>query len=238
MGEGDLQKTEKVLAIDGPSGSGKSTVAKMVAQQLGFIYVDTGAMFRALGLTAFLSGVDITNPLSVGNWIQNIHFTYPGNTDELVVVNGENLTQKIREHHVSSLASQISRLPVVRNYLLHFQRQLVKDFFCTMEGRDIGTVVFPYAFCKIFLTASPEVRAQRRFDELKSKNPQMKFDFQQILRDVVDRDSADSLRDLAPLKPAHDAFVLDSSPLQIDDVVKVICDRAAIHASHHQLTIS
>jgi cytidylate kinase len=201
---------EKVVAIDGPSGSGKSTLAKALSQRLDFLYVDTGAMFRALAVKASdqLDSHQQQDPSSVASWLPTLSLDYRGKDGELIFINQENLTTRIRDHHISNLASQLSKMPCVRTYLQEAQRDLVKDRYCIMEGRDIGTVIFPHSFCKIFLTASLDVRAKRRFAELTLKNPQLTLE--QVQKDMLDRDERDSQREMAPLKKASDAIEVDS----------------------------
>jgi cytidylate kinase len=214
---------QKVIAIDGPSGSGKSTIAKGLAEKLNLLYVDTGAMYRALALCAHARGLDLTNVDEMQDFISGVNLIYGGDKNSLVSIDGENLTHKIREHQVSELASRISKHPTVRNYLLEIQRKLAEDRVIVMEGRDIGTVVFPSSFCKIFLTASPEVRAKRRYEELKGKGEE-DISLQKILQDVIDRDHRDQTRDLAPLKPAEDSITLDTSDMNLDQVLEALKD--------------
>ncbi len=214
---------QKVIAIDGPSGSGKSTIAKGLAEKLNLLYVDTGAMYRALALSGHARGLDLTNADEVQDFISQVNLIYGGEKNTLVSIGGEDLTHKIREHHVSELASRISKHPSVRNYLLEIQRKLAEDRVIVMEGRDIGTVVFPQAFCKIFLTAGPEIRAKRRFDELIDLGEE-DISLQKILQDVIDRDHRDQTRDLAPLKPAEDSITLDTSDMNLDQVLDALKD--------------
>jgi len=218
-----MSEYQKVVAIDGPSGSGKSTVAKKLAQKWGYLYVDTGAMFRALGFYCYQQKIAFEDGPKLKHFLDQLDFTYGKSVDVLVEINGINLTDKIRAHEVSNLASKISKLPVVRHYLLEFQRSLAQDHFCVMEGRDIGTVVFPQAFCKIFLHASAQVRAKRRLNQLMEKG-EKGFTFETILEDIKERDQRDSSRDLAPLAQAHDAISLDSEHLSIDQVIHQISD--------------
>jgi cytidylate kinase len=205
---------EKVIAIDGPAGSGKSTLAKSLAKSLGFIYVDTGAMFRALGLCAQKRNIPIENDLALGKFLEQLNFNYEKNQ---ILIDGEDFSKEIRDHFVSHLASEISKKPMVREFLLKIQRDLSKDQIIVMEGRDIGTVVFPGAFCKIFLTALPEIRAQRRFKDLEEQIP-----FQKVLRDVKERDERDRKREIAPLKPAPDAILLDTGNLNLEESLSAL----------------
>ena len=210
-----------VIAIDGPCGSGKSTVARQVAEALSVLYVDTGAMFRSLGYMMNSQGIAFEEGKALSDFLSQVNFVYGESDKVLVRVNGEDLTQKIREHHVSDLASSVSKLPSIRAYLLKFQRDLAQKKVCVMEGRDIGTVVFPDAFCKIFVTASVEIRAKRRLDQLKSQG-QTDIDFETVLRDVESRDERDMNRPIAPLKQAEDAVFLDTSSLNQLQVIEEI----------------
>jgi cytidylate kinase len=207
-----------VIAIDGPSGSGKSTVAKSLARELGILYIDTGAMFRALGYVADERSINLEDEQSVSSFLNDIKVDYQSEAGSLIKVDGIDLTEKIREHHVSKLASIISQIPSVRTFLLDFQRDLANSKVCVMEGRDIGTVVFPNAFCKFFVTASIEVRAQRRFDQLVEKG-QKDVDLDQLKKDVKKRDDKDMGREVAPLKKADDAELVDTSEMGLDSVI-------------------
>lgn len=218
-------KKDQVIALDGPSGSGKSTVAKMVAEQLNLIYIDTGAMFRAVAFALQHTGIDFTKPkLSVEdeslilNFFQVHRFQFAPQPGVLVQLDNLNLTDVIREHHVSKLASQISKFKVIRDFLANWQRSIVEDRPAILDGRDIGTVIFPNAILKVFLTASAEERAQRRFEELKDRG-QIDYDLTSILTDIQDRDHQDMTREIAPLKKADDGLELDSSGKTIPEIV-------------------
>jgi cytidylate kinase len=215
----------RVIALDGPSGSGKSTIAKEVAKKLSIVYIDTGAMFRAIGLSAHNAGISFEEGEALTTFIKNLDLKYGVSNEILIVANGEDLTSKIRDHHVSELASTISKLPTVRTFLLDFQRSLGNEKTCVMEGRDIGTVVFPNSFCKIFMTASNEVRAERRLKQLREQGDN-EIQLDQIIEDIQTRDERDSNRDVAPLKQASDAILLDTSSLTFDQVLDSICDTA------------
>ncbi|WP_127717674.1 (d)CMP kinase [Halobacteriovorax sp. HLS] len=209
----------KVIAIDGPSGSGKSTIAKELAQSLGVLYIDTGAMFRSLAYMCEQRSIAMTSGPSMENFLKTIKLEYGKSSECLICVDGENLTTKIREHSVSKLASIISQIPEVRSYLLNFQRELASKVVCVMEGRDIGTVVFPDAFCKFFVTASVEVRSQRRLDQLiEGGDNEMSLD--QVMADVKKRDASDMNREVAPLKKASDAILVDTSEMNQAEVLK------------------
>ncbi len=219
-----------VIAIDGPSGSGKSTIAKTLAERLGTLYIDTGAMFRALAYSADQSGVNIKEESSVNEFLNKIKLEYQTSDGALIKVDGIDLSEKIREHHVSKLASMISGIPCVRSYLLDFQRTLAKDHTCVMEGRDIGTVVFPNAFIKFFVTASIEVRAKRRLDQL-NENGENSVELEQVIKDVKKRDEKDTSREVAPLKMADDATLVDTSNMDIEDVLSKLANDVNERAS-------
>lgn len=227
---------QKVIAIDGPSGSGKSTMAKNLASKLKLLYIDTGAMFRALGYYAHERNISLVNEGDLEAFLGSLNIEYGSDPDKLVVIDGVNLTKKIREHHVSGLASQISQIPSVREFLLKFQRSLVNEHICVMEGRDIGTVVFPEAFCKIFITATPEVRAKRRFSELQESG-ENNVTYQKVLEDVIERDRLDTNREIAPLKVAEGAFVVDTSDLGPDQVLEKLCQISFKSAEENDLKL-
>lgn len=229
--QNEQPKYAQVIAIDGPSGSGKSTIAKDLARTLNVLYIDTGAMFRALGFYANQSNIDLKNLSEVEDFLKNIKMEYGKSSDELISINGINLTQQIREHHVSKLASVISQLTPVRKYLLEFQRSLAQDKICVMEGRDIGTVVFPNSFCKFFITASVEIRAKRRFIQLQEAGD-TNISFDQVVEDVKKRDETDTNREVAPLKKAEDSMLLDTSALALDEILHILSNEVKFRASH------
>ena len=202
------------VAIDGPAGAGKSTVAKSVAALKNFIYVDTGAMYRAMALYFLRQGIDKTDENAINAVIDKVEITirYEDGAQQ-VILNGENVSGLIRTEEVGNMASATSVYKKVREKLVELQKDLAKKADVIMDGRDIGTVVFPDAELKIFVTASAEVRAQRRFDELQAKG--MPADFEDILRNVKERDYIDSHRDVAPLRQAEDAVVLDNSEMTV-----------------------
>ena len=214
----------QVIAIDGPSGSGKSTIARLVAQKVSAIYVDTGAMFRALGYFCHQELGSLSATDQVINILDRVKIEYPGGDQRLILINGEDLTQTIRQHHVSALASEISLIPAVREFLLTFQHTLVDDHLCVMEGRDIGTVVLPHSLCKIFLTASAEVRAQRRYNQLEAKGELKGVNLKQVLQDMEERDHRDSHRVEAPLRRAEDAKLIDSENMSIEQVSDMVVE--------------
>jgi CMP/dCMP kinase len=224
-------KKDQVIALDGPSGSGKSTVAKLVAQKLNLIYIDTGAMFRAVAYALQHTGIDFTKPKlspeeenNIENFFHHHRFQFAPEPGVLVQLDNLNLTDVIREHHVSRLASQISKHKVIRDFLAAWQRSIVKDRPAILDGRDIGTVIFPNSVLKIFLTASSEERAARRLEELKERG-QAEHDYATILKDIKDRDHEDMTREIAPLKKATDGLELDSTGKTIDEMVAFIIEK-------------
>lgn len=221
-------KKDQVIALDGPSGSGKSTVAKMIAHQLGLIYIDTGAMFRAVAYALQHTGIDFTKTQLdqhdedlINKFFHDHRFQFAPEPGVLILLDNLNLTDVIREHHVSRLASQVSKHRVIRDFLKNWQRDIVKDRPAILDGRDIGTVIFPHALLKVFLTASPEERATRRFEELKERG-QTEVDYDTILKDIKERDFEDMNRTIAPLKKAEDGVELDSTGKTIPQIVQEI----------------
>lgn len=209
------------IALDGPSGSGKSTVAKIIAKTLDILYLDTGAMFRACALEAILQNADCLDEEAVKKFIDKIDLEIRyENGSQKTILRGEDVSQKIRLNEVSMMASNISSLPCVRAKMLEMQREVAKNNDCILDGRDIGTVVLPNANFKFFITASAEVRAKRRYDELVSRGQTVDFD--EILKEINQRDYNDSHRKIAPLKQAEDAILIDTSNLTVDEVVAKI----------------
>ena len=208
------------IAIDGPAGAGKSTMARAVAKDLGFVYVDTGAIYRTVGYYIQMCGIGPRDADGVTRLIDevNIEIQYPEDGLQHMILNGKDVTGEIRTPEMSDYASKLSTLQVVRDFLLDVQRDLAKKHNVVMDGRDIGTVVLPRADVKIFLTASAEVRAQRRLLEFQAKGDQ-KSTFASVLQDIKQRDERDSNREIAPLKRAADAYLLDTSDLSIDQAV-------------------
>ena len=206
------------IAIDGPAGAGKSTIAKKLAADLGYVYVDTGAMYRAMAYYFLQNGIDAKDEKAIADACPKVDVTiqYVDGAQQ-VILNGENVNGVIRKEEVGNMASATSVYPVVRTKLVDLQRQLAARENVIMDGRDIGTVVLPNANVKIFLTASSKVRAQRRFDELTAKGVACNID--EIEKDIIDRDYRDMHRETSPLKQADDAVLLDSSNLDIDGVV-------------------
>ena len=211
------------VAIDGPAGAGKSTIAKAVAKKKDLIYVDTGAMYRAVALYIVRTGIDANDTEAVAKECVNADITiaYEDGT-QVVYLNGENVNAFLRTEEVGNMASKTSAIPAVRAHLLNLQKNLAANNDCIMDGRDIGTVVLPKAQLKVFLTASSEVRAKRRFDELAAKGETPDFD--KIKADIEQRDYQDSHRDIAPLKQAEDAVLVDSSDMGIEEVIARICE--------------
>ena len=209
------------IAIDGPAGAGKSTIAKQLAKDLGVVYVDTGAMYRAMAYYFITNGIgekDIVKIIDACKHV-DVTITYE-NGAQNVWLNGENVSGKIRTEEVGNMASATSVYPVVRNKLVELQQQLAKTTDVIMDGRDIGTVVLPHADVKIYMTASSAIRAKRRFDELTAKG--MECNLEEIEKDIIDRDYRDMNRETSPLKKADDAVELDTSNLDIDGVVAAI----------------
>ena len=206
------------IAIDGPAGAGKSTIAKKLAADLGYVYVDTGAMYRAMAYYFLQNGIDAKDENAIADACSNVDVTIQYvNGEQQVILNGENVNGVIRKEEVGNMASATSVYPVVRTKLVELQRQLASKENVIMDGRDIGTVVLPNANVKIYLTASSAVRAKRRFDELTAKG--VECDIDAIEKDIIDRDYRDMHRETSPLRQAEDAVLLDSSDLDIDGVV-------------------
>ena len=209
------------IAIDGPSGTGKSTTAKILAKDLSFIYIDTGAMYRAVGLYCFKNNIDIDNEKEVVKILDNIDiniFYKDGNQE--IELNGEIVSKEIRENHISHCASVVSQYKDVREKLVSLQQNLAKKNSVIMDGRDIGTVVLPDADLKIYLIASNEVRAERRYEELIEKGQTVEYE--KILEELKERDYRDSHRENSPLRRADDAIELDNSNMTIEEVVDKI----------------
>ena len=206
------------IAIDGPAGAGKSTIAKKLAADLGYVYVDTGAMYRAMAYYFLQNNIAADDEAAISAACPDVNVTieYKDGAQQ-VILNGENVNGVIRNEEVGNMASATSVYPIVRTKLVELQRQLAAKQSVIMDGRDIGTVVLPDANVKIYLTASSKVRAKRRYDELTAKGE--KCDLDAIEQDIIDRDYRDMHRETSPLKQADDAVLLDSSDLDIDGVV-------------------
>lgn len=210
------------IALDGPAGAGKSSIAKRAAKALDYIYVDTGALYRTIGLAATRKGVEPKPSTQVEKLLSEItvDLTFNDKGEQIVLLDGEDVSGLIRTPEASMMASKISAVPSVRAYLLDLQRNMAKSHNVIMDGRDIGTVVLPDAKVKIFLTASPEARAQRRYKELCEKGMDVKYE--DILNDVITRDYNDSHRETAPLKPAEGCVMVDTTELDFEQSVEKI----------------
>ncbi|MGI5895081.1 MAG: (d)CMP kinase [Candidatus Merdivicinus sp.] len=209
------------VAIDGPAGAGKSTIARAVAQKLGFLYVDTGALYRTIGLAVRRAGKDPSRPEDAAECLPAIRLElgYEEGVQQ-VYLNGENVSTAIRTPQASMDASAVSAIPAVREFLLEQQREIARKNNVIMDGRDIGTVILPHAEVKIFLTASPEERARRRFEELIAKGESVSYE--NVLEDVKQRDYQDSHRAAAPLKQAEDAVLADTTGLELAQSIALL----------------
>lgn len=210
------------VAIDGPAGAGKSTIAKRVAKELGYLYVDTGAIYRTVGYHMWLMGIGPRDADGIRRCLDDVNIEIQHQEDGVqhMILNGKDVTGEIRTPEMSKYASGVSAQKCVRDFLLDMQRAFARKHNVVMDGRDIGTVVLPKAQVKIFLTASPEERAKRRFEELTEKGE--KASFEKVLQDMKQRDRQDSERAIAPLKPAPDAVKLDTSGNTIEQSVSEI----------------
>ena len=213
------------IAIDGPAGAGKSTIAKRVAEELGFVYVDTGAMYRAMGLYFLRKGIPLEDEgaVSASCGEISVDIAYENGVQQ-VLLNGENVTALLREEAVGNTASKVSAYPAVRAALMDLQRGLAASYNVIMDGRDIGSLVLPKADCKIYLTASTRVRAVRRYKELEAKGEAVSLE--EVEQKIIDRDNRDMTRETAPLIQAEDAVYLDASAMTIDQVVERIKELA------------
>ena len=210
------------IAIDGPAGAGKSTIAKALAKELGYCYVDTGAIYRTVAYFLDLLGISPKDADGVERYIDEltIKIEYDAEGKQHMLMNGMDVSGEIRTQDISQKASLVSAHKVVRDVLLDMQREVAKQNNCIMDGRDIGTVVLPKAQIKIFLTASPEVRAKRRYDELIAKGQTAVYET--ILKEIIQRDHQDTTRPIAPLKQAKDAVLVDTSDMGIEEVIAAI----------------
>lgn len=209
------------IAIDGPSGAGKSTLSRKLAEKLNYIYVDTGALYRTIGLYILKNKIDPQDSETVTAALPEISVTLRFiNGEQHVYLNGEDVSADIRIHEVSRYASLVSAIPAVRQFLFDTQRKMAAEHDVIMDGRDIGTVVLPQADVKIFLTASAEVRARRRYKELLERGQDVEFE--QILEDVNRRDEQDMNRPVAPLKPAEDGVIVDTSDCSFDESLALL----------------
>ena len=213
---------ERSIAIDGPAGAGKSTLARALARELGYLYVDTGAIYRTVALRAREAGADPSDPEQVAPLLEDLdlRMDYGGDGVQRMYLSGRDVTEAIRENEISALASQVAALPAVREFLLEFQRKQAREHDVVMDGRDIGTVVLPQAGVKIFLTAAPEARARRPEARARRRTAELlqrgqDADFDEILREIRQRDEQDENRPVAPLRQAEDAALLDTTNLDL-----------------------
>lgn len=209
------------IAIDGPTSAGKSTIARRAAKELGFIYVDTGALYRTIGLSMLRRGIDLSDAGAVEQGLKGIQVSLRfQNGEQRVMLGEEDVSGQIRTAEVSMAASKVSAVPAVRKFLFQLQRDMAETNNVVMDGRDIGTVVLPNAKVKIFLTASAEIRARRRFEEMLAMG--MKTTYEEVLSDLKKRDYNDSHREIAPLRPAEDAVMVDTSDDTLEQAVEKI----------------
>lgn len=209
------------IAIDGPAGAGKSSLAKALSSKLGYIYIDTGALYRAIGLAFSREGIDTDLNCDIEKQLSKINVDIKFvDSVQHVLLNGEDVSEEIRTPKASMMASAVSAKPQVRAFLLDMQRDFAKKYNCVMDGRDIGTVVLPNAQVKIFLTASDEERAMRRFKELKEKGTEVTFE--EVLADMKERDYNDSHRAVAPLKPAEDSIIADTTGKNVEQSLEML----------------
>jgi cytidylate kinase len=211
-----------IITIDGPSGAGKTTVSRILAGRLGYKYIDTGALYRGVALEAISAGLSPDDDTGLANVLSSLKMKFMyGEKGLRLISNDSDITDKIRTPEISMFASAASARPVVRNFLLKLQREFGREKGVVFEGRDMGTVVFPDADVKFYLDASHKTRSLRRYQELKSQTSQT---LQEVQKDIKRRDKNDSARDLAPLKPAEDAVIIDSTHLSVQDVVDRMMD--------------
>lgn len=211
------------VAIDGPAGAGKSTIAKLISREMGYIYVDTGAMYRAMAVYFSKNKVNPEDESAINEAVKNVDIKIEyQNGEQQVILNGENVTGLLRTEETGNMASKTSKYKEVRSKFVELQRELAKTTDVVMDGRDIGTTVLPDAFVKIYLTASSDARAKRRYDELMAKGEQC--DLSAIKEDIEKRDYQDMHREISPLKQAEDAVLLDTSDMNIEQVVAAMRD--------------
>ena len=211
------------IAIDGPSGAGKSTLARSAAKEFAFLYVDTGAIYRTVGLAAYRRGIDCHDEAAISAILPEleIRMGYNAAGEQCMYLDGEDVSAAIRAPEISICASDVSSLGAVRAFLLEMQRRTARESSVIMDGRDIGTVVLPDADLKIYLTASPEARAERRLKELRQKG--VETSFEEVLRDIEYRDWQDTHREVAPLRRAEDAVLLDTSEIGLEESIALLC---------------
>ena len=210
------------VAIDGPAGAGKSTIARCAAKELGFVYMDTGAIYRTVAYAAIRGGVNLSDPQAVSDFLPGISVLpqWDRNGEQHMILNGMDVSGEIRSPEVSQMASVVAAIPSVRSFLLDTQRSVACEYSVIMDGRDIGTVVLPNADVKIFLTASAQIRAKRRWLELQQKNAPDTYE--QVLEEMIRRDQRDMEREIAPLRCAEDAVLLDTSDLSLEDSISAV----------------
>ncbi|HEY7883773.1 MAG TPA: (d)CMP kinase [Cellvibrionaceae bacterium] len=217
-----------IITIDGPSGAGKGTLSQLLAQRLGFHLLDSGALYRLTALAAEYTGVDLNNPQQLAHCARELDVVFEAEGDQVtILLAGKDVTQAIRDENVSMNASQVAAMPEVREALLQRQRDFLTPPGLVADGRDMGTTVFPSAACKIFLTASAEARADRRYQQLQQAGAGV--DKQALIDDIKERDERDQSRKVSPLKPADDAVVIDSTLMSIDEVLNVILNQVRAH---------
>lgn len=222
------------VAIDGPAGAGKSTIARGAAAELGYVYVDTGALYRAIGLYALRSGKEPGDATAVEPLLPQAQVSLRFVAGEQrVLLNGEDVSQEIRTPEASMAASAVSAIPAVREFLFDLQKDIAKANNCIMDGRDIGTVVLPNAQVKVFLTATAEERARRRYKDLLQKDPDTKYE--DVLADLVQRDYNDSHRAIAPLKPAQDSILLDTTGMTLEESIAKMIQLIKERVSHAEV---
>lgn len=215
------------VAIDGPSGAGKSTIARAAARRFGFIYVDTGAIYRTLGLAVRRAGLGEHDEREVSELLPSVRISlrYDGEGGQRMYLGDEDVSGSIRTQEIAMYASGVSAMPAVRAKLLEMQRSLAREHSVVMDGRDIATVVLPDADLKVFLTASPEKRAERRYAELRGHGSEESYE--QVLRETLRRDGQDESRAAAPLRRAEDAVVVDTSELTLEESIEAVCSLIA-----------
>lgn len=211
------------VAIDGPSGAGKSSIARTVSEKYGFVYVDTGAIYRTIGLAAYLRGIDTKSKAEVLPMLEDlrIDLSYSPDGEQRMFLDGRDVSAEIRLPHISLCTSDVSAMQEVRDFLTDMQRDIAKKHDVIMDGRDIGTVILPNAEVKIFLTASAEARAERRLMQLLQKGTQASFE--EVVADMKKRDEQDTRREASPLVAAEDAVILDTSDMTLDESIAAVC---------------